>query len=208
LTVDEELIIIRKVLDGDRNAFEDLVMANQKNVYNLPLKMTGNEDDALDISQDAFFKAYRQLNSFRGDSRFSVWMYRLTYNLCIDFLRKKPRVNTIPLAYQDDSGDVHDIELPDMRDLPEDRVLRRETQKTIADSINELGQSHSEILVMREITGMSYGEIAETLSLSEGTVKSRLARARRCLVNILAEKGTFPESFRHIERTNDRKEVE
>ena len=208
MTVDEELIIIRKVLDGDRNAFEDLVMANQKNVYNLALKMTGNEDDALDISQDAFFKAYRQLNGFRGDSRFSVWMYRLTYNLCIDFLRKKPRVTTIPLTYQDDSGDVHDIELPDMRDLPEDRVLRRETQKTIADSINELGQSHSEILVMREITGMSYGEIAETLSLSEGTVKSRLARARRSLVNILAEKGTFPESFRHIERTNDRKEIE
>jgi RNA polymerase sigma-70 factor (ECF subfamily) len=190
-------------LDGNRNAFEELVLENQKNVYNLALKMTGNEEDALDISQDAFLKAYRQLNGFRGESRFSVWLYRLTYNLCIDFLRRKPRVATVPLTFQDDSGEVHDLELPDMRNLPEDKIMRNEMRKTIVDSIKELGQSHREILVMREITGMSYGEMAETLNMSEGTVKSRLARARRSLVNILVEKGTFPESFRLIERTND-----
>jgi len=194
-------------LDGERNAFEELVLANQKNVYNLALKMTGNEDDALDISQDAFLKAYRQLSSFRGESRFSVWLYRLTYNLCIDFLRKKPRAATVPLTYQDDSGQVHELELPDFRNLPEDKVMRGEMRKAIVDSIKELGQSHREILVMREITGMSYGEMAQSLNMSEGTVKSRLARARRSLVNILAEKGTFPASFRLIERTNNNKEV-
>ena len=194
-------------MDGERNAFEELVLANQKNVYNLALKMTGNEDDALDISQDAFLKAYRQLSSFRGESRFSVWLYRLTYNLCIDFLRKKPRAATVPLTYQDDSGQVHELELPDFRNLPEDKVMRGEMRKAIVDSIKELGQSHREILVMREITGMSYGEMAQSLNMSEGTVKSRLARARRSLVNILAEKGTFPASFRLIERTNNNKEV-
>jgi len=204
MTADEELGIIRKVLDGDRNAFEALVLANQKNVYNLALKMTGSEDDAMDISQDAFLRAYRQLDGFRGESRFSVWLYRLTHNLCIDFLRKKPKITPTSLTYQDDSGEVHDIEVPDMRNLPEDNALRRETQKIIAGSISELGQSHREILVMREITGMSYGEIAETLNLSEGTVKSRLARSRRSLANILIEKGTFPEGF----RLKERKEVE
>jgi len=204
MTADEELRTIRKVLDGDRNAFEDLVLANQKNVYNLALKMTGSEDDAMDISQDAFLRAYRQLDGFRGESRFSVWLFRLTHNLCIDFLRKKPKVALGSLTYQDDSGEVHDLEVPDMRNLPEDNAMRRETRKIIAGSIGELGHSHREILVLREMTGMSYGEIAETLNLSEGTVKSRLARARRSLVKILVDKGTFPEGF----RLKDREEVE
>ena len=204
MTSEEELEIRKKVLDGDKNAFEELVLANQKNVYNLALKMTGNEDDALDISQEAFLKAYRQLDSFRGESRFSVWMYRLTYNLCIDFLRKRPRSQIISLTSQDSEGDVHDLEIPDVRNLPEDSVFRRELRKEIAASIDELGKSHREILIMREITGMSYTEIAEALGLSEGTVKSRLARARINLANILSEKGTFPRDFRH----NDREEVE
>ena len=205
MTADEELRIIKKVVDGDGNAFEELVLANQKNVYNLALKMTGNEDDALDISQEAFLKAYRQLEGFRGDSKFSVWLYRLTYNLCIDFLRKKPRGGVISISsYQDGNDEPQDLEIPDMRDLPEDKVMRKEMRKTIVESIGELSQQHREILVMREITGMSYEEIAETLKLSEGTVKSRLARARVSLANILVEKGTFPESYRH----KDRKGVE
>ena len=204
MTVEEERIIIQKVLDGDKNAYEELVLANQKNVYNLALKMTGSEDDALDISQEAFFKAYRQLANFRGESRFSVWLYRLTHNLCIDLLRKKPRSQVISLTSQDDDGNVQDLEIPDVRDLPEDSVFRQELRNDIAASIDELSQRHREIFVMREITGMSYIEIADTLNLSEGTVKSRLARARISLANILARKGTFPEGFRHI----DRKEVE
>jgi len=204
LTSEEELKIIKKVLDGDKNAFEDLVLHNQKNVYNLALKMTGNEDDALDISQEAFLKAYRQLGNFRGESRFSVWLYRLTHNLCIDFLRKKSRSQVVSLTTQDDDKEFSDLEIPDVRNLPEDSVLRQELRNEITASIEKLGQSHREILVMREITGMSYTEIADTLNLSEGTVKSRLARARINLVNILAEKGTFSESFRH----NTREEVE
>ena len=195
MNVDEELRIIQRIMDGDKNAFEELVLANQKNVYNLALKMTGNEEDALDISQEAFLKAYRQLFGFRGDSRFSVWLYRLTYNLCIDFLRKKPRGVMVSLANSDDD-DSRDLDIPDVRYLPEDSVLRRETRKTIVESINELGPGHREILVMREITGMSYTDIAYVLKISAGTVKSRLARARMSLANILVDKGTFPDSYR------------
>ena len=204
MTAEEELKIIEKVLNGDKNAFEELVLQNQKNVYNLALKMTGNEDDALDISQEAFLKAYRQLDSFRGESRFSVWLYRMTHNLCIDFLRKRPKAKVISLTAPDDDGDTYDLEIPDLRNLPEDSVFRQELRKDIAESIDELGQRHREILVMREVTGMSYTEIAAALGLSEGTVKSRLARARISLANILAEKGTFPEGF----RLKERKEVE
>ena len=195
MTLDDELRIIQRVLDGDRNAFEELLLANQKNVYNLALKMTGSEEDALDISQEAFLKAYRQLGSFRGESLFSVWLYRLTYNLCIDFLRKKPRTGVVSLTQQDDD-DTRDIEVPDVRELPEDRLLRKETRKTIAACIDKLGSKHREIFVMREITGMSYVDIASVLQINEGTVKSRLARARASLANILMEKGTFPDSYR------------
>jgi len=192
----QEKEIIQKVIDGDKNAFEDLVIANQKNVYNLALKMTRNEDDALDISQEAFVKAYQQLKNFRGDSRFSVWLYRLTYNLCIDFLRKKPKANIIPLTYEEDGGESTPLEIPDLRDLPEDSAIRSETRKTIAEGINELAEDHREVLVMREVTGMSYEEMATTLNVSIGTVKSRLARARMKLVEFLKERGTFPESIR------------
>jgi len=206
MNLDDEKSIIRRVLDGDKNAFEELVLANQKNVYNLALKMTRNEEDALDVSQEAFINAYRRLASFRGDSRFSVWLYRLTYNLCIDFLRKKPRGKVISLTNDDDGNDIRDLEIPDMRNLPEDSLMRRETRDAIGKSINELSPPHREVLVMREITGMSYGEISETLGINEGTVKSRLARARLNLAAFLMEKGTFPESFRHMKQ--ERKEVE
>ena len=201
---EEEKVIIQKVIDGDRNAFDDLVIVNQKNVYNLALKMTRNEDDALDISQEAFIKAFRQLGNFRGDSRFSVWLYKLTYNLCIDFLRKKTGAITVPLSYEENSGEVTSLEIPDLRNLPEDNAIRSELRRTIASSINELALKHREILVMREITGMSYDDIAKTLNVNSGTVKSRLARARLKLIDILKEKGTFPENF----RPNSQKEVE
>jgi len=204
MNLDAEKEIIERVLGGDKNAFEGLVLANQKNVYNLALKMTRNEEDALDISQEAFIKAFQQLGNFRGDSRFSVWMYRLTYNLCIDFLRKKPKANVIPLVYEDDGGDSTPLEIPDLRDLPEDSAIRSEIRKNITESINELPLKHREVLTMREITGMSYDEIATTLNINAGTVKSRLARSRLKLVEILKEKGTFPESF----RLNNREEVE
>jgi len=193
----DERTIIQKIIAGDKNAFEDLVIANQKNVYNLALKMTKNEDDALDISQEAFIKAYRNLRKFRGDSKFSVWLYRLTYNICIDFLRKQSKEKVISLDFEDDSGDVSPIEIPDVRNLPEDSAVRREVRKTIAESFSDLPQKHRDVLVMREVNSMSYEEIAETLMVNVGTVKSRIARARMSLADILVKKGTFPSSYRH-----------
>jgi len=197
MNIEVEQEIIQRVLGGDKNAFEGLVIENQKNVYNLALKMTRNEEDALDVAQEAFVKAFQQLGNFRGDSRFSVWLYRLTYNLCIDFLRKKPKTNIMSLNYEDESGETSPLEIPDLRDLPEDSVLRSELRKNITEGIKELPLKHREVITMREVTGMSYDEIAVTLNINVGTVKSRLARSRLKLIEILKEKGTFPERFRH-----------
>jgi len=209
MTFEVEKEIIQRVLGGDKNAFEGLVLENQKNVYNLALKMTRNEEDALDISQEAFIKAFRQLRNFRGDSKFSVWMYRLTYNLCIDFLRRKPKAEAISLDREDESGDIAPLEIPDLRFIPEDSAIRSEMRNNITESIKELPLKHREVVVMREIAGMSYEEIAKTLNINVGTVKSRLARSRLKLIEILKEKGTFPEGFRlKIQEDEEEEEVE
>ncbi|MDR2589802.1 MAG: sigma-70 family RNA polymerase sigma factor, partial [Oscillospiraceae bacterium] len=149
MTSDEEKSLIKQVINGDKDAFEKLVLDNQKNVYNLALKITRNEEDALDLSQEAFIKAYRQLVTFRGDCKFSVWLYRLTYNLCIDFLRKKQVSKVQALSFEDDSGEFKPLEVPDLRNLPEESIIRSETRKAINTGINELTEKYREILIMR-----------------------------------------------------------
>jgi len=195
LTKELEQQIIKDILSGDIDAFEDLLIANQKNVYNLALKMTGNPADAEDISQEAFLKAFRLLESFRGESRFSVWLYRLTYNLCIDFLRKNKKVSMISLSQKHDDDDDYEFDITDTSEQPERTVVRNEMREIIDKSINELDVFHREILIMREIADMSYSEIAQTLKISEGTVKSRLSRARKSLAQILVRKGLSLDEF-------------
>ena len=203
----DEKQIIERAKAGDTDAFEQLLVANQDNVYRLALKMTKNEQDALDISQEVFIKMYTSLSGFRGESRFSVWLYRLTYNQCMDFLRKKPGENVISLNKEDDSGGEYEMEIPDLRNIPEDNLLKKEKTKLIAESIKELPKKQYEVLVMREISDMSYSEIAETLGISEGTVKSRISRARLNLANILVKKGTFPQNFRQIDTKADTERI-
>ena len=196
MTRSEEMALVNRILEGDANAFEQIVEDNEKKVYNLAFKMLSNESDALDVSQEAFLKAYISLKSFRGECRLSVWMYRLTYNLCIDHIRKRSRTQAVALTFVNDDGQEGEIEIPDLRQMPEDELFKRETINAVRSAIDELGDEHREILLLREISGMSYIEIAETLSLSEGTVKSRLSRARESLVKKLVRNGTFSGNAR------------
>lgn len=204
MTPEEEREYISRVLSGDRNAFEALVEANQRNVYNLAYKMTRNEEDALDISQEAFFKAYKSLASFRSESKFSVWLYRLTYNLCVDLARKKSRASVVSMSVADDSDETVEVQIPDVRALPEEEVERRELRHAITEGIAALPEKHRAVLLMREDSGLSYTDIALALDISEGTVKSRISRARRALMTLLVQNGTFSEAERH----KDRKGVE
>jgi len=190
MTREEELDVIRRVLDGDVNAFEQIVLAHQKNIYNLALKMVGNPDDAFDISQDAFLRAYNSLSSFHGESKLSVWLYRLTSNLCIDFLRKKKRRNEVSLTVSDDE-DEEILQIPDERFSPETEVERAEQKEAIRAGLEQLPDSDRQILVLRELNGLSYEEIAEVLQLELGTVKSKLFRARKKLCAFLIKSGNF-----------------
>lgn len=192
MTREEELSIIKRTLAGDTNAFEAIVSAHQKNVYNLALRIVGNADDAFDMSQEAFLRAYRSLENFRGDSRFSVWLYRLTSNICIDFLRKKKLRNESSLSWENDDGEIDDIAIPDLRFSPEKALDRKELAEAVRAGLDSLPPELRQILVLREINGLDYREIAQVLDIEEGTVKSRIFRARKKLCALLAESGNIP----------------
>ncbi len=187
----EEMNIISEVLGGNANAFESLVIENQHQVYTLALKMVGNEDDAYDISQDAFVKAYNNLSKFRGDSKFSVWLYRLTSNLCLDFLRSRKRRSASSTSYINSDDEQQEIEIPDSRFSPETLLEKRELRRRVNAALESLPDSYREIIVLREINGLSYEEIAQVLSLELGTVKSRIFRARKKLCSILLKDGNL-----------------
>lgn len=189
MTLDEELSLVERAKGGDESAFECLVVEHQKLIYNVALKLTGNPDDALDISQDTFIKAYRSLGSFRGDSRLSAWLYRLCYNASMDHIRRNRNSNVISLTSDDDSDTQ--IDVPDPSPLPSEVAEKRETIAAVRSAVMALPDAQRQIIVMREFSGMSYTAIAEALGVEEGTVKSRLSRARLALAEILKKRGTF-----------------
>ena len=196
MTQAEELDLIQRILEGDADAFAPLVDENKRVVFSLAYRMTGSEQDALDLSQEAFLKAYTGLRNFRTDSRFSVWVYRITYNLCIDFIRKNSHLRTVSLSHSDDGGNTHTLDLPSAVGCPQAAAERRSLREAIAAGLHTLSEEHRNVFLMRELAGMSYSEIAAALYINEGTVKSRLSRARRRLAAFLVKSGTLPENLR------------
>ena len=193
MTREQEAAIVRKVLDGDANAFETLVLEYEKNVYNIALRMTGNSEDAADMTQEAFIKAYNSLQAFRGDSKFSVWLYRIVSNVCLDFLRSKNRRPTVSLSVEDDDGEDTQLDVADESQSPELLLDRKLTRDSVRRGLDSLPPDYRQILLLREIQGLSYDEIAQALSLEVGTVKSRIFRARKRLCTFLIADGNISD---------------
>lgn len=187
MTRDEELRVIREVLEGHTDRFSALVLAHQKGIYNLCLRMLGNEQDALDASQEAFFRAYRSLATFRGESRFSVWLYRLASNECVDMLRRRPAAQPVSLTGEDGEP----LSVPDTRPSPQAELERRELRGAILRALDSLPPEFREAVVLRDINGLTYDEIAAVTGLEAGTVKSRIFRARKKLAATLMRDGNF-----------------
>ena len=195
MTREQEAAVIRRVLAGEVNAFEDLVSAYEKNVYNLALRMTGNAQDAEDMAQESFIKAYNSLESFRGDSKFSVWLYRIVSNVCLDYLRRQGRRGALSLSQEDEDGQEVQLDLPDESQSPEQLLERKLTREAVQRGLQALPEDQREILLLREIQGLSYEEIGLALQLEAGTVKSRIFRARKRLCAFLLADGNIPDSF-------------
>ncbi len=191
MTREEEAKIIRAVMDGNTNAFEDLVLEYQKQVYHITLKMTGSEEDAFDLSQETFLKAYRSLSAFRGEASFGTWLYRMAANICIDFLRKKKRGEKLISLDEEEEEGRRPLELPDLRYEPQNALEKKEIRESVRAGLQKLPHEQRLILVLRDVEGFSYQEIADTLKIELGTVKSRIFRARAHLARLLTEDGNF-----------------
>ena len=182
MTREEQRSLLQKARSGDVSAFEEIVRENEKTVYNLALRQLGSREDAEDAAQEVFMKAYTALGSFRGDSKISVWLYRITCNVCTDILRK--RKDVVSLSVETEEGDT-ELELPDERFDPVALTERKELREQVAAALQKLPEDSRQILLLREIGGQSYEEIGETLELDIGTVKSRIFRARKKLCALL-----------------------
>ena len=197
----QERDLIRKAKQGDMLAFEELILKHEKIVYNLALRMMNHSEDAMDISQEVFLKAYRSLANFDERSAFSTWLYRITHNTCIDEIRKRKGKQTYSLEEDLESEDGSmQRQVADAGDTPEESLMRKEEKSEILRALDTLSEEHKAAIILRDVKGMSYEEIAEILDLSLGTVKSRINRARNQLkTEILKIREQNEKSFRHKE---------
>ncbi len=180
---DNETKLVERAQDGDRQAFQKLVEKYQRKVYGVCIGMLKDEADSKDVSQEVFIKVYRYIDNFNFESSFYTWLYRITVNKCIDFIRKQKRKKEVD--YDDEilrDGDVEGDEhiLPSRLGIDPDKAYgRKELRANMLKALETLSEKHRTILVLREVEGLSYLEMAEVLDVSKGTVMSRLYHARR-----------------------------
>jgi RNA polymerase sigma-70 factor (ECF subfamily) len=183
---DRELVL--RCQRGDMAAFAVLVERYRQRVYGLVYGMLRNEQDAVDLSQETFVKAWQAIRSFHRTSSFYTWLYRIATNLCIDFLRRRERRPTVAFEETTDPDADVNVEIPASKQAsPPDEARRRELREQIDAALLELSPEHRAVVQLRELEGMEYAEIARTVGCNIGTVMSRLHYARKHLQKILKE---------------------
>jgi RNA polymerase sigma-70 factor (ECF subfamily) len=186
VNISDEMLILQ-VKSGDTEAFDQLVARYESKVYTIAYRFAGNYNDAADLAQEAFIRVYRSLNSFRGDSTFQTWLYRVVTNVCKDELKRRTKDNLVSMDEMAEKG--LPLAVTTEGKNPEDMILTREWQEQLQKLLNLLSAEHRTVLIMRDIQGYSYEEIAFSLKCSLGTVKSRLSRARNILKDLLIKSG-------------------
>jgi RNA polymerase sigma-70 factor (ECF subfamily) len=184
----EEIALVRRAQDGEMSAYDDLVQRYQERIYATIYHMTSNHEDANDLAQDTFIKAYQALKSFKGGSSFYTWVYRIAVNKTINFL--KQRKNRAQMSLNDlDFNAEHD---PDLVALISDKTPRRdaglaELQEKLNEAMLKLSDYHRLVVTLHDVQGMSHEEIAKIMDCNIGTVRSRLFYARQQLQSYLSE---------------------
>ena len=171
--------LVRLAQSGQRSAFSELAERYAPRVYRTARHITKNDQDAEDVLQDAFLKAYRKLDQFQGDSLFSTWLTRIAVNEALMRLRKGKKRKTVSLDESIDTGDGEVTrEVADERETPEEALGREETRRLLESAVDSLSETYRPVFVLRDVEGWSTEETAEMLDLSLSAVKSRLLRAR------------------------------
>ncbi len=193
---DKEKLILSKAKNGDIEAFEILIEEHQKKVFNIALKMLGNYHDANEIAQEAFIKAFKSIKGFKGNSSFSTWVYRIAVNVCLDELRKRKKNKLIYIddEIKNEDGEIK-REFPDDTYAPETVAETNEIRRKVNSAISALPEEHRIVIILRDINGMSYGEISKITNSPEGTVKSRINRARNALKELLKKDKELFDDF-------------
>jgi len=188
---EREKILVQKSAAGDINAFETLIQSHQKKVYNIALRMTKNPEDALELSQDALVRAFLAIKKFRGDSSFATWLYRITMNVCTDFLRKRNKATVVSIE-QPDYENEQAIQIAGNEPGPDEISEKNQLKELVRDAMDQLAPEHRQVLILRDLMDMPYRDIANILNVNEGTIKSRINRARESLKKVIANR---PELF-------------
>lgn len=192
----DEIRIIKEAQKGSLAAFNQLIMAYQGTAYNVAYRVIGNSEAAADACQDAFLKAYRAIRQYQGGS-FKSWLLRIVTNTCYDHIRYKSRRPATSLEDLTENPDDHAETLISEEERPEDQVLRGELNDVIQMGINQLPEDQRVILVLSDVQGLAYQEIAEIIDQPLGTVKSRLSRGRQRLRDfLLTQQELLPSQYR------------
>ncbi len=202
----DEKVLISLCKRGDLSAYDRLMQRYEKRVYALCFRMAGNQDDAADLAQEAFLKAFRALPSFNGQAQFSTWLYRIVTNTCLDERRRqarRPQLFSLDKPLNTEDGQLA-LTLPAEASDPLATALSQETEIEIRTLLSMLPAEHRIVLVLRDMEGYSYDEIARMLNLNGGTVKSRLNRARRKLRELYLEKEELLSTTVHLKRKEGR----
>jgi len=180
-------VLVQAAQRGDLGAFEELVFRHRDPIYARAFSMTRNEEDAADLSQEAWIKGWQRLEQFQGESSFTTWMTRIVINLCLDHLRKQKRHRADSIEEMDEAGGGVERQMPVVAVNPTAGLERAELRGKIDAALGQLSAEHRTVLVLHEFEDLEYKEIARTVGCSMGTVMSRLFYARRKMAALLAE---------------------
>jgi RNA polymerase sigma-70 factor (ECF subfamily) len=181
---DQELV--KRSQRGDTMAYEELVSRHRDKVYARAFSMMRNEDDAFDLSQEAWIKGWQRLKQFQGDSSFATWMTRITINLCLDLMRKQKRQRAESIELMDEESGGVERQMPVVTTNPTEGLERTELRKRIDQAMTQLSEAHRTVLILHEFEELEYKVIAKMMNCSLGTVMSRLFYARRRMASLMA----------------------
>lgn len=179
--------LVRQAQRGNMPAFEELVARHRDKVYSRAYSMMRSEDDALDLSQEAWVKAWQRLVQFQGESSFATWITRIVINLCLDAMRKQKRLQAESIDQMDEESGGVERHLPEVQVDMLERLDREELRARIDAGLSQLSDAHRTVLILHEFEGLEYKECAKRMGCSIGTIMSRLFYARRRLAALLPE---------------------